>query len=486
MISAQRVLGSSALLVAIKLIHRSLGLISTLVLARLLTPTDFGLVALVSIIVYFFDVLSSTGSDEYIIRKADVSRDDLDTAWTLDQCMKWALWLLLQLTTPAIATFLEQPALENALRIGAFVLPINALASARINLLKQDLRYRGIFWLSVIQRAAAFLLVIALAWHWQNYWAMIVGDLFASLLFAAGSYRIAPHRPRLTLLHARQQWAFSSWMLFKGVIGYTRSQVDTLFVSKLFPAATLGQYHMARDIAMLPAHNVVVPGTEPLLAMFRLSREAPETLARHLRISLSAVAALIVPAAVFIACFAKSIVQVLLGPQWTQAAPILASMSLLLLYFCHAVIYERLLVAHGWVRLLFALDVLSLLIVAAALALAANGTAADVALFRGLAGCLNLLILASICHTSLHLKKAMPWWPFAVIAIATSIAVLSAERLSQNLDQPLAALAAQISTFGLVYLLLLGIGVITLCRTEATLIRELWRQHKHIKPAPSD
>ena len=107
---ARRVLGSAALLVGIKAVQRSLGLISLLILARLLTPEDFGLIALVSITVHFFDILSNVGSEQYIIQKQAVSEEDLNTAWTIDLLMKAALWLLLMLCAPLLAEFFEQPA----------------------------------------------------------------------------------------------------------------------------------------------------------------------------------------------------------------------------------------------------------------------------------------------------------------------------------------------------------------------------------------
>ncbi|GAB5415415.1 MAG: lipopolysaccharide biosynthesis protein [Congregibacter sp.] len=448
---AKRVAGSSALLVGIKFVHRLLGLFSTLILARLLTPADFGLVALISITVYFFDVLSSAGSDQYIIRKRNVTEDDLNTAWTLDLLMKIFLWLLLLIIASSVAEFFSQPDLERALQLGSCVLPLNALASPRINLLKQEFAYQGIFWLSVIQRVSGFFIVVGLAWHLRNFWAMVIADVAASVVFTLGTYRIAAHRPRLTLLQLSDQWSFSAWMLLRGIVGYTRSQIDTLFVSKLFPATSLGQYQLARDIAMLPAHNIVVPASEQLLAAFRESRGDRAAQGLQLRWSFAAVAVLIFPTCTFVTVFARNIVSVLLGEQWSEAESTLAYMSLLLFYFSFSVVYERLLVAEGRVRLLSALETYSLVVVIASLLFAAGGNTQSIALFRGVAGCANLLVFAIICQRATRLPGCLPLAMLTIFSIASLLAAFVATSLAVSSDSATVELLTQTALFSVTY-----------------------------------
>lgn len=425
-----RVLSSSALLIGIKLIHRSLGLVSLLLLARLLAPEDFGLIALVSIIVHLFDILANVGSEQYIIQKQRVSTDDLNTAWTIDLLMKSMLWLLLMMLAPFLAQFFEQPALAPALWVGSSILLINAARNPGLFLLQQEFEYRQIFKLSVVQKLLTFIVVIGIAWIERSYWALIAGDIVSSLVFSAGSFLISTHRPRPCVVHWRQQWFFSGWMLLRGVVGYIRSQLDTLFVSKLFPATQLGQYYVARDVAMLPAHNLIMPGAEPLLALFRHSRADPQAMARHLSFSLYIVAVLVVPMAVFIAVFPSSIIRVLLGEQWLEASPVLAAMSLLLLYFAFVAVYEKVLIAHARVRLLFVTDLLGLLIVAGGLLLAMGLSMAEIALVRGGLGVINLVIIAVACGVLLRIRLQGLLGPIACVLGGAVIAALVAMRVA--------------------------------------------------------
>ncbi|MHA7881237.1 MAG: oligosaccharide flippase family protein [Saccharospirillum sp.] len=101
----QRVLNSAGLLLAIQFVQRILGIISTLILARLLTPEHFGIVALVAIGLQFFEILADAGNQHYIIQKTDVTEADLNTAWTMDILIKSSMALLIWLAAPWLALY---------------------------------------------------------------------------------------------------------------------------------------------------------------------------------------------------------------------------------------------------------------------------------------------------------------------------------------------------------------------------------------------
>ena len=85
---SSKLINSAYFLVFAKLLQRSIGLVSLLILARLLSPQDFAVAAIISMTIYFFDVLSNVGNEQYIIQKAEIVDDDLNTAWTLSLIIK--------------------------------------------------------------------------------------------------------------------------------------------------------------------------------------------------------------------------------------------------------------------------------------------------------------------------------------------------------------------------------------------------------------
>ncbi len=105
MIAAKGLLGSAAFSSGAKFISRIIGLFSTLILARILTPSDFAMIAIIAIVLHLFDVLSHTGSEQYIVQKSVVIDADLNTAWTLDILLKTSMLFVLLLMAPFVANF---------------------------------------------------------------------------------------------------------------------------------------------------------------------------------------------------------------------------------------------------------------------------------------------------------------------------------------------------------------------------------------------
>lgn len=391
-----RLISSSTLLVGAKVLQRSIGLISLLILARLLTPEDFAVVAIVSMVIYLFDVLSSAGSEQYIIQKNNLEPGDLNTAWTLDIVIKGCLWLLLVITAPFIAHYYNNPALQNILYVSSLVLPLNALRNPVLHLLKRQLDYSLIFKLSVFQKIFSFAIVMAIVFINPTYWALIIGDVAAAIVFTLGSYILNAYRPTLTLQHQGAQWLFSRWMLIKNVVGYARSQIDTFFVSRLFDTNTLGRFYVARDIVMLPGQNIILPAIQPILAAFRHQNNNPQGLAHQLNQTLLVVTSITLPIVVYIWQFPQPIIDTLLGQQWTDSYTLMPFLSLLILYIPYVLLLEQILIAKGKIRFACYFDIFSLTIIVVGLLNVPSGNIELFALCRGLLGILCTILLAIV------------------------------------------------------------------------------------------
>ena len=362
-----KVVNSAMFAASAKLISKLLGVVSTMVLARILAPEEFGYIAIVSIALYFFDILSHAASEQYIIQKTTVSRRELHTAWTANLILKLAIALVIVLLAPWIAIFFERPELTNAFRLSALVLPIQALKSPIYILLKRQLNFAPLFWSSLAERLLAVPLVITLAFALESFWAFILTDIAAKLLAVVISYFIARKLPRFTLSGVAVQWTFSKWMMAKSVVGYMRSQIDTIVVSKAFSGGVLGNYHMARELAMMPAHFLLGPAIEPLLSAFKNDKDDKNALMNNVAFSLIVAMIISIPLCVFIWNYAETIVFILLGENWGIAATVLPILSLLFFYWTLMQIIETAFIANGNVRLIFVSDVVSLLLITVAL-----------------------------------------------------------------------------------------------------------------------
>jgi lipopolysaccharide exporter len=383
---SQKVLTSSLLLLSARMIQRGLGLVSTLVLARLLTPNDFGIVAIVSLTIALFEILSNTGSVLYITQKQDVSDHDLNTAWTIDILLKSTLWLFLIGATPYIADFYDNATLIDAFYVVSFVLILRAGANPGIILYRRTLEYKKLFWLTLIEKVVSFSVVITLVLVMPSFWAIIWGDLGAAMAMLVGSYFLHPFRPRLNLSKLREQWSFSQWILFKGLLGFFRSQIDTILVSKFFNPSDLGRYHLVRGVAILPSTDIILPAVQPLLAAFSQSKNNLAMLAYKVRLTLLVIVMTISPICFFMWNHPGPIVDVLLGSQWQNTYTLMTYFSILLFAFVFEQPLSDCFIALGRVKPLFYYDLFSVVGITGLLIIFPGESLEEFALRRGLLG----------------------------------------------------------------------------------------------------
>jgi len=391
--TASKVLKGSILSLLIKFLQKSLGLVSTLILARILTPDDFGIVAISALVLHFCEVLSTAGSESYLIQKRDLSIDDINSSWSLEVILKLSLWLVLMLSIPYISGFYEQDKLTHALFLSSTVLLINAFKSPSVALLKKQLKYRKIFKLGVVQKILSFSVVMGIVYYSPSYWAIIIGDVVAALVFVIGSYVIDPYRPKLCTLKITEQLAFSKWILLKSGVGYARAQMDVFFVGKIFSTKELGGYHLVRHLSVMPSTDIIGPAIEPLLASFSKVKHDLIALNRQFYISFFIIISIITPVSIFMWSYPSTIIDLLLGSQWSEFHNILSALSILLFTFSIGQLVNPFCVAAGEVKAIFIYDLLSFIFIFISLLFFMDVTLYQFALLRGGLAIFPLLVM---------------------------------------------------------------------------------------------
>lgn len=421
-----RVLKSSFVSFLIKFVQKSLGLISTLILARLLTPEDFGIVAVAALVLHFCDVLSTAGSEQYLIQKKSLSKEDIDSSWTLELILKSSLFLLLYISIPFIADFYENSELKEVLLLSATVLLINAFKSPGIALLKKDLRYKKIFVLNVSQKVIVFSFIMGWVYINPSFWALIVGDVVSAFILTVGSYFIHPCRPKLGLSKVKEQFQFSKWVMLKSGVGYSRAQMDMFFVAKLFTAELVGVFHMARQLALMPSTDLIAPAIDPLLSAFSKAKEQAERVKSQFELCFLVIAVVIIPIAVYMWFFPETIIDVLLGEQWSKANEILQALTLLLVAFTINQLLSPFCMAIGKVKAMFYYDLLSFVFIFVGLYLFSELSLYNFAILRGFLAFIPLvLMLLYVCHLQ-HISVGKITINFAVLlALAYSSAYVT-------------------------------------------------------------
>lgn len=458
-----KTLKSSFLILFVRGVQRSIGLISMLVLARLLTPEDFGVVAIASVVVFFFDVLTESGSRQYLIQKDEICEDDIHTAWTLNVIIKLGVFFVFIFITPLISTFFEREDLNSVFRVVAIILPLGALASPGIIVLQRNLDYAPITKMLIYEKVLGVIVTISFAYFFQNYWAMILGILFSYSFKTFFSYVVAPFAIRFSLSNVSEQWHFSKWILLKGALGYSKSEVDPFVISKVFNIEAVGGFNMMKNISTIPAREIIRPLTEPLLASFSRVKADSNKLSQQVAVSMLVLLSGTSPIAMYLFDNHEVVVSLLFDERWLQYSYILGVLSLLILNFSIVAIFNEVLVAIGKVKVLFFYDLMSfaaLLCVIMSLKFSTLDQFAEVRVFVSYTTMLILFLLMLK-----FLKINLICFSMALGAVFVSCflaSVVCAFVISLDINNAFFNFIASGAVFSLTYMSVLGISLFIL------------------------
>lgn len=311
-----------------KLAERGLGLVSTLILARLLIPADFGLVAMAAPVVALIELLGALGIDSALIQKRDISRQHLDTAFTLNLIVATTVTAALWLIAPLAAVYFREPRLEAVISWLALGNLVQGFGNPGIIMFRKEIEMAPEVIVLLGKKLSSLLVAATAALLLGNYWALVWGMLLSRFVGVALSYMLSPFRPRLSLTARKELLGFSTWVLVIQILNYLHHRANDLIVGRLLGASQLAFFSIAMDLA------ATVPGE----AMVAISRAAFPTLSKltgdterlrmGLRNILAGVAILALPAAFGIAATSELLVMVLLGPRWMTVAELLGPLAI--------------------------------------------------------------------------------------------------------------------------------------------------------------
>jgi O-antigen/teichoic acid export membrane protein len=322
-----RVMAGSFWLILLRSVSRVLGFTSTIILARLLMPEDFGLMAMAAVSMAFLEAFTTLNLGTILIRNALSSRPDYDTAWTLQIIRGTIIALVIVLAGPAIAGFFEEPRLIQILPLVALASFVNGFHNIGMVDLEKEFRFQGIVIKESLTRVSAVILQIILAVVWRNYWALIAGIVCQSFVAVALSYSFSPYRPKLSLARCGEIFGFAKWLTASSIAVFLREQCDALIIGRILTPDILGTYVVGRNLVHMPSNEIIAPVCRATFPAYAKISGDPEALQRAFLMMLASVFALAAPACAGIGLISEPLILGLFGDRWLPAAdvmPILA------------------------------------------------------------------------------------------------------------------------------------------------------------------
>lgn len=317
----------TAWMIAFRLLDRSVGLISMLVLARVLTPADFGLVAMATALIAFVELFGWLGLEIALIQRPGATREHFDSAWTMNVLIGASVAFALLLCAWPLARFYDDGRLVALVAFLALGPLIQGCENIGVVAFRKELNFDREFRFLLSKRLLSFAITVSLALWLRSYWALAIGMVFGRLAGVAISYALHPFRPRWSLSRAGDLLHFSLWLIAQNVFVYLKDRGPDFIVGKLAGAHALGMWSVANELSNLVGTELIQPMNRAALPAYSQLAEDRGALARAYLSAAGLVAVLVMPLVVGLAAVAPLVVAVLLGPQWHEVGPLISLLA---------------------------------------------------------------------------------------------------------------------------------------------------------------
>jgi len=315
----------------LKMVNRGFSLIRLIVLARILSPNDFGLMGIALLTMSSLETFSQTGFQQALIQKKEDIESYLNSAWTVLIFRGFILFIILYFIAPYAAIFFDTPEAKSIIRVIGFSILFQAFTNIGVIYFQKELKFNREFIYQFSGTLADFIVSILAVLILKNVWALALGLLAGNITRFCVSYLIHPCRPRLsfTLGKVKELFGFGKWILGSSIVFFLITQGDDIFVGKLLGTTALGFYQLAYRISNIPATEIThVISQVTFPAYSKLQENIPKLREAYLKI-LQLTAFLSFPVAGLIFILSPDFTKIFLGEKWIPMVP---AMQVLTLY----------------------------------------------------------------------------------------------------------------------------------------------------------
>lgn len=308
--------------------------VTSMILARLLTPEEFGVIATVNMVTSFADIFTDAGFQKYLIQKQFNTNEELDKSanvafWT-NISISAILWLLISLFSDQIASLVGNPGLGKVIIIASSALLLTSFSSIQTAIYRKKFDFKTLFYVRIISVFVPVFVTIPLALYGYSYWSIVIGTLVTQAISAIILTVRSTWKPSLFYnTHILKiMFAFSMWVLMDSILQWLTSNCDVFIVGKFLNSYYLGLYR--NSISMVNGiFNVIVFSTTAVLLSALSAVKNNNKIYNHLFFSFQKTVSLILfPLGAGIFIYRDLATSILLGSQWTEASFLIGLWSL--------------------------------------------------------------------------------------------------------------------------------------------------------------
>ena len=305
-----------------KFLARLLDFVSLLVLARLLSPADFGIVAIATSVLVIVEAILDLPLTQALVRIPSPSERMFATAFTLSLMRGTAISLLMIVVAWPMALFYNDPRLFPLVAVISIAPAMRSVISPRMVLFMQRFDFRREFALDLLAKGATLIFSVGVVLATDSYWGLAIGAVAGPTTSTIVSYIFAPMRPRLSLSEWKHFQDMVGWNTVSQVLNSLNWQMDRLMLPRFTSLSTYGAFSVADNLAGIPYQTFVGPLMRPLMAAFSNVSDRGQQITAYLKAT-NAIMVVAAPILLVIILLAEPIVRIVVGEKWIVAAPIL-------------------------------------------------------------------------------------------------------------------------------------------------------------------
>jgi len=304
-----------------KVIGRTMQLARMIVLARLLTPKDFGLFGIVMLAIATLSTFTQTGFTTALIQRKDGTERFLDTAWTVGVIRAFVLAAILFAIAPAVGWFFDEPRCVPLLRVMCASVVIGGFANIGILYFRKELEFHKQVLYDTTSAFIGLVVGVVLAYQLRSVWALVWSSLAVGLVRVPLSYALHPYRPRprFNYPQAAELFRFGRWVLGNSTVAYLAMNADRIILGKLLGPGALGTYQVADRVGTLLPTEFMRVTNDVLMPAYAKVQDNKGRLGRAFLQVFGAAISVGGPLTAFIILSAPQLVLTVLGKHWEGA-----------------------------------------------------------------------------------------------------------------------------------------------------------------------
>lgn len=306
-----------------------------IILARLLSPSDYGITALPAVFIAIAGVFTSAGFSDALVRKPELKEEDLSTTFLYSLGVGTLCYVILFFASPWIAEFYNTPVLKPLMRITALTFLITPIGVPQSVLLKRKLNFKTPAKISVVVKFLSGVVGISLAYYGYGVWALVLSGLFATVAGLVITMSVVRWLPKTGWSNESFSylWGFGNKMMASALLDTIYHNITPIIVGKYFSTADLGVYNRARQYAAMPSqqvHSVVREVSFPVLS--KLQNDTPKLIS-HYRKMIKVSAFVVFPIMMLMSALSRPLVLTLITAKWEECVILLQLLCFSMMWY---------------------------------------------------------------------------------------------------------------------------------------------------------